>query len=267
MTLQIALIGHGAIAAEVVRHLRGMAGITLACGMCRAGREAAARDVFGDGVPVVTAAADVPKGVALAVDCAGHPGLRAHGAAFLARGVEVLTVSNGALADAEFALELEKAAQAGGARLRLLPGAIGAMDILAAGAVGGLSRVVYTGRKPPAGWKGSAAEEILDLDALTEPATHFEGTARDAALCYPKNANVAATVAFAGIGMDATQVRLIADPSRNGNLHEIEAEGAFGRFSFTVEGNALPNNPASSALTALSVVQAIQQRRAIVGVG
>jgi len=257
MTLDIALVGHGAIAAEVARHLHREAGVSLACGLCRPGREGAAREVMGEAA-IVTAVADIPDSVTLAVDCAGHPGLRAHGPALLARGIDVLTVSNGALADADFALELDAAAREGGGRLRLLSGAIGAVDVLAAAAVGGLSRVVYTGRKPPAGWRGSAAEEVLDLEALTDAAVHFEGSARQAALRYPKNANVAATVAFAGIGMDETQVRLIADPSRTANCHEIEAEGAFGRFEFAIEGNALPGNPASSALTAMSVVRAVR---------
>lgn len=266
MTLSIALIGHGAIASEVARRLAGAEGIALACAVCRPGRGAAARAALGEGVAIIEDLADLPAAVTVAVDCAGHPGLRAHGAALLRRGIDVLTVSNGALADAAFAAALSDAAREGGAQLRLLPGAIGAIDVLAAASVGGLERVVYTGRKPPAGWKGSAAEETLDLDALTGAAVHFEGTAREAALRYPKNANVAATVALAGIGMDATRVRLIADPARRANRHEIEAAGAFGRFDFAIEGEALPGNPASSALTALSVVRAVRDLVARVGV-
>ncbi len=263
--MQIAFIGHGAIATEVLRHLRDESEVVLACGVCRPGREKVAKAVFGD-VPVVSDLGDVPEAVTLAVDCAGHPGLRTHGAALLSRGIDVLTVSNGALADAALALALDQAATVGGARLRLLSGAIGAIDVLAAASVGGLERVIYTGRKPPAGWRGSAAEEVLNLETLTEPAVHFEGTAREAALRYPKNANVAATVALAGIGMDATQVRLIADPTRAPNRHEIEAIGAFGRFEFAIEGNALPGNPASSALTAMSVVRAVRDRVARISV-
>jgi len=258
MTLSIALIGHGAIATEVARHLSREDGIALACAVCRPGRGAEARAALGEGIAIVDDPADLPATVTVAVDCAGHTGLRDHGAALLRRGIDVLTVSNGALADADLALELADAAAAGDARLRLLSGAVGAVDVLAAASVGGLDRVVYTGRKPPAGWKGSAAEEALDLDALTEAAVHFEGTAREAALRYPKNANVAATIALAGIGLDATQVRLIADPARTANRHEIEAVGAFGRFEFAIEGNALPGNPASSALTAMSVVRAVR---------
>ncbi len=262
--MNIALIGHGPIARSVAAHLAQDIQITLSHVIARPGRQDAARAALG--VPAVSSVAALPDGIDLVVDCAGHPGLRAHGMAVLRRGIDLLTVSNGALADADFALELEDAAKAGNAQLRLLPGAIGAVDALAAASIGGLDSVVYTGRKPLAGWAGSAAEDALDLAALTEAATHFEGTAREAALRYPKNANVAATIALAGIGMDETQVRLIADPTITANRHEIEAIGAFGRFTFAIEGASLPDNPASSALTAMSVVRALRDRVARISV-
>ncbi|MBL4628031.1 MAG: aspartate dehydrogenase, partial [Roseicyclus sp.] len=138
-------------------------------------------------------------------------------------------------------------------------GAIGALDALRAARVGGLDRETYTGRKPPAGWRGSPAEVALDLDAVTSPSTHFRGSARDAALHYPKNANVAAAVALAGAGFDTTQVTLIADPQAPGNIHEITAEGRFGHLHFQITGNSLPDNPRSSALAAMSGVAAILQ--------
>jgi aspartate dehydrogenase len=70
---------------------------------------------------------------------------------------------------------------------------------------------------------------------------------------YPKNANVTAAVALAGVGFERTQVRLIADPAATGNGHALMAEGAFGRFRITLDNAPLPDNPKTSWLAALSV--------------
>lgn len=216
------------------------------------------------GVPRVDSVADLPHDIDLMVDCAGHAALIEHGAGILERGIDLITVSLGALADQDLEQSLTRAAQAGAAQLHLASGAIGALDCLQAARVGGLNEVTYTGRKPPAGWLGSPAETRIDLTGLKSAATHFEGTARLAATEYPKNANVAAAVAIAGLGFDHTKVALIADPDVTANIHEIHASGAFGSFSFRIEGKALPDNPSSSALAAMSVISAIERRRAAI---
>lgn len=248
--MQVAVIGKGAIAGYVTTHIADTPGVTLVSRVLRSPQKGAVTDV-----------ADLPA-VDLLIDCAGHEGLVAHGAKALSRGINVLTLSLGALADDALATALSQAAEAGQATLHLASGAIGALDALRAARVGGLTKVTYTGRKPPAGWRGSMAEEVLDLDSVAEAAVHFEGSAREAALRYPKNANVAAAVALAGIGLDATEVALIADPKATGNTHEINAVGAFGQAHFTITGNSLPDNPRSSALAAMSAVSALQQASA-----
>lgn len=251
---EIGVIGHGAMARYLGARLQGSAARLVAV-LARPGREAAAREALG--VAAVTTAEELAARADLVVDCAGHEGLRAHGAALLAAGCPVITLSLGALADEALHAALTQAAARGGTHLRLASGAIGGLDALSAAAVGGLDRVRYTGTKPPTGWRGSPAEAVLDLDRLTAPATHFEGSARDAALRYPKNANVAAAVALAGLGFDATQVRLVADPATTRNTHRIEAEGAFGRLNVTISGDSLPDTPRTSALAAMSAVREV----------
>jgi len=157
----------------------------------------------------VASIADLPDDIDHMIDCAGHSALRSYGPDILRRGFDLTTVSIGALADAELCRMLDQAASDGRAKLHLASGAIGALDCLRAARVGGLESVTYVGRKPPESWKGSPAETRLDLDALGNVAEiHFEGCARDAATEYPKNANVAAAVALAGLGFDDTKVKL-----------------------------------------------------------
>jgi aspartate dehydrogenase len=251
------MIGCGAIGEAVAGYLAEHEDVVIGVAIIKPGRESRVRDVFGKDVEIAYDVADVATHVDLAVDCAGHPALRQHGEAVLSRGTDLVSVSSGALADTDLYERLVEAARRGGAQLRVVSGAIGALDALSAGSIGALTKVTYRGRKPPQGWRGSAAESKLDLDTLLDATVHFSGSARNAALEYPKNANVAASVALAGIGFDDTIVELIADPDAERNVHEIVAEGDFGRYEFRIEGRSLPDNPRSSAITAMSVVREI----------
>jgi aspartate dehydrogenase len=128
----------------------------------------------------------------------------------------------------------------------------------------GLTSVRYRSRKPPLAWRGSVAERVADLGTLTKPTLLYKGTAGEAALLYPQNANVAAAVALAGLGFEATQVELVADPGAGGNIHEIEAEGAAGRFAIALQGKPSRSNPKTSALAALSVARALLNEQATI---
>jgi aspartate dehydrogenase len=257
---KITIIGTGAIATYVAERLRLEAGIDIGSVIVGQGSQQRARGVFGDGVEIVHAVGELSARPDLALDCAGHGALRQHGETILADGIDLASVSSGALADDELYRRLREAARRGGAQLRIVSGAIGALDALSAASVGGLTGVIYRGRKPPQGWLGSPAEQVLDLENLTAASTHFTGTARQAALDYPKNAHVAASVALAGLGFDETEVELIADPGISRNIHEVVAEGEFGSLQFRIVGMALPGNPRSSAITAMSVVRDLLNR-------
>ncbi|HVR54655.1 MAG TPA: aspartate dehydrogenase, partial [Pseudorhodoferax sp.] len=169
-------------------------------------------------------------------------------------------VSVGALGDAALRAEIEEAARAGGGRPLVASGAIGGLDALraarASGAAG-LHSVRYTGRKPPLAWAGTPAEARCDLAAVREPTVVFEGHAAEAARAFPKNANVTAAVALAGIGFERTAVTLVADPGVTANVHELQATGAFGSLSLQLANAPLPDNPKTSWLAALSIEAAL----------
>lgn len=257
--MNIVLIGFGAIAKYIVDHREAL-GCTISHIVVPEHSAAHLQAQFGGQFSFITQWSDDLGKIDLVVECAGHGGLLAHAPAVLSSGHNLLTISIGALADQNLYQTLQNAAEKGGGSLMLASGAIGALDALRAGQMGQLKNVCYKGRKPPMGWMGSPAEEKLDLPHLHDCAqTHFVGNAREAALQYPKNANVAAAIALSGLGFEATQVELIADPSIEQNVHEVLAEGDFGQLKFVIEGNPLPTNPRTSALAAMSVIASIKQ--------
>ena len=261
--LSVTMIGCGAIGAGVLELLQRDADLRIDAVVVPRAGHAEARATLERWAPwarLVERVDEVEAAPDLLVECAGHAAVEEHVLPALARGIPCVVASIGALADADLARRIEDAARAGRTQVQLLSGAIGGIDALAAARVGGLDEVIYTGRKPPQAWKGTPAERACDLDALTAAHLIFSGSAAEAALLYPKNANVAATLSLAGLGLQRTQVQLYADPGVDENVHHVQARGAFGRFELTMRGRPLAANPKTSALTVYSVVRALRNR-------
>lgn len=197
-------------------------------------------------------------------ECAGHAAVDAHAEAILCSGTDLVLVSVGALADGARLARLQAAARAGGGQLRLVPGAIGGLDWLGAAHSAGLDEVTYRGHKPPLAWLGTAAADTHDLAQLRRATCVFRGSAGEAALRFPRNANVAATVALATLGLEHTRVELWADPDAVDNVHEVEASGAAGRLTLRLANRPDPLNPRTSHITAHSVWHALVRRGATV---
>jgi aspartate dehydrogenase len=261
--MNVLLIGFGAIAREVLKHIGVDEPARISAILVRPGRVAEAFAGAPKGVAVVGSLAeidDLPEAPDIAAECAGHSAVAEYGPNLLRRGMDLIVISIGALADRGLHERLVAAAEEGAAKLILPAGAIAGADGLAAARVGGLGRVTYTSRKPPKAWKGTPAERSFDLDRMIAETVLYRGAADEAARLYPQNANVAATIALAGVGWDATEVQLVADPKAAGNIHQIHAEGSFGAFDIEMRGKPLPDNPKTSTLAALSMVRAIRNR-------
>lgn len=209
---------------------------------------------------VTTTEALVAAAPEVVIEAAGHEAVAATGEAVLASGAELVVSSVGALCDDDLHARLRAAAAGGGGRLTLLPGAVGGLDILAAAKLSGLTQVTYVSRKPPSAWAGTPAEARIDLAAIAAPTTFYEGSAREAARDFPKNANVAATVALAGLGFEATRVRLVADPTVSANVHEIAFRSTCADVTIRIEGRPSPDNPKTSATTGWSLARTILDR-------
>jgi aspartate dehydrogenase len=253
-----AAIGYGAITEEIVRGLDAGAYAGALLGvlvrpqrLAEAQRKAAGFPVFAE----IDALAALSPG--FVVECAGHAAVRSAGPAVLRQGIHLMIASVGALADRGVAAECFHAAQ-DGAQIWIPSGAVAGIDGLLAARTAGLRQVTYTSVKPPSAWRGTPAESRL-AGAPDRRMTFFEGTAREAALQYPQNANVGATVAFAGLGLDRTAVKLVSDPGVSGPLGIIEAQGDFGTMRFEILAHASALNPKTSSLTAHSILMALRE--------
>ena len=253
MVKSLCLIGNGAIArliSEFVTQHSDRFRITHALNL-DAAQSVGQHPIVTDASALIDAKPD------MVIEAASQEAVRAHVPTLLRAGLDVMVLSSGALADAETEQTIRTAAQTK-ARALIPAGALPGIDGLAAAKTAGLDRVTLTSTKPAKAWRGTPAEEMIDLAGLSEAKVFFEGTAREAASTFPKNANVAATAALAGVGFDETAVRLVADPAGTQNTHHLKAEGAFGTMDVSIQNNPAPDNPKTSHMAALSVLRAIE---------
>ena len=254
--MKIALIGNGVIARAVTVHCEASSGRLTIVG-------ALVLTDDGDSVGKHPTVHELPDllalGPELVVECAGHGAVAQHGTAVLTSGRDLMVISVGVLADKTLHATLEAAGEANGTKVIIPAGALAGLDAISAAKSDGLTRVSLETRKPPQSWSGAPGVAGIDLSAISDATVIFNGTAAEAARGFPKNANVAAALALAGIGLEATQVQLIADPGVSRNIHRIEAEGRFGRLTVEVEAEHSPDNPKTSHLAALSIVRQLDR--------
>jgi aspartate dehydrogenase len=259
-TARVALIGCGAIGATVFDAFIDHPDIVIDQIVTSPRSAETVRRRVGVATVVASTVDGLPRRPQIALECAGHRAIGDHVIPLLRLGVDCAIVSVGALADAALREALRAAELKGGRRATLLSGAVGGLDALRSAAAGGLAEVHYTGRKPVAGWHGTPADGGGMLDDVRSATVIFDGTAGAAARLYPRNANIAAAVALAGIGFERTRVQLIADPLATSNVHVIRASGVFGELRVEIDGNPLAGNPKTSALTAFSAIRFLRGR-------
>ncbi len=257
-TLRLVFIGWGAISRTAAEILRDAA-VDIVAVAARDG--AASRPDLPLGAQLITEPAELaaidPDVVA---EAASTESVGPWGRAALETGADFIVSSVSAFADADLLESLRDLAASQNAQVQIQPGALAGVDALAAARVMGIDVVEHRIVKPPAAWRGTLAETLCDLDSLTEPVAFFSSSASETASRFPVNANVAMTTALAGIGPNDTKITLVADPSSTTNRHELTAHGAFGELSVVVSNNTLPANPKTSAMAALNLVRAIENR-------
>lgn len=197
------------------------------------------------------------------IEAASHDAVREHLVHFLERGISVVVLSAGALADDALRKAAEAAAEKSGALFFVPSGGIGGLDALKTACLAGVTEVSIQVAKPPAAWKGIPYVESrrITLDGLEAPLTLFEGTAREGVPHFPQNVNIAAVLALAGIGMDDTRLKVVADPKLKLNTHTIRVAGNSGQFTIILENVPSPENPKTSWLACYSAIAALRSLR------
>ncbi len=196
----------------------------------------------------------------IVIEAASHEAVAQWGPAVLGRGCEFFVLSSGALAVDDLRETLAAEARRGGGHLSIPCGALAGFDGLLSLREAGLTQVIYRSTKPPTAWRGTEAETVCDLDGLDESLVIFRGSARQAALRFPPNANLAVAVALAGVGLDATEVELVADPNARGNTGHLLARSEKAVLDVKLSNTAFDSNPKTSEITGFSVVAALTNR-------
>ena len=264
--MRVGIVGGGTIARLFLQHIRagdlGAAEIVAVVGRNQASRGKALAAEFG--VPfVVGVEALLAAKPEVVVEAASHDAVRTFGPPVLRAGIPLIVLSGGALADDALRATLERDAAEHRALLYVPSGGIGGLDALKAACIAGVDEVTIAVTKPAAAWKGIPYVERLgiDLDRLSGPVTLYDGPARAGVPHFPANVNIAAVLSLAGIGLDRTRLKAVADPQLKYNTHYIEVRGKTGSISIKLENVPSPENPKTAWLacySALAAVKAVQ---------
>ena len=171
------------------------------------------------------------------VEAASQEAAKEYVPKIVSSGVDVIVLSTGALLDLDVDLR----------RVHLPSGAIGGLDALASAALAGIDEVVLTSRKNPKAFGADNEEEKV----------MYEGAAEEAAKKFPREMNVAATLALT-VRPAKVKVRVVSDPAVKRNTHEIQVKWRFGEMFLRFANDPHPDNPHTSALAAWSAIKLLQ---------
>jgi aspartate dehydrogenase len=175
---------------------------------------------------------------AVVVEAASQQALKEYLLKILEKNVELIVMSVGAL--------LEMDVRNG--RIHTPSGAIGGLDAISSAALAGIDEVTLTTRKSP---------KTLDLNNRREKIA-YDGYAEEAVRLFPREMNVAATLAIA-IRPKKVRVKVISDPKAKRNVHEVKVTWKHGDMLFRFENDQHPDNPKTSALAAWSAIELLKR--------
>lgn len=267
-TVKVAVAGLGAIGMRVAEAVdRGeVAGCELVAVSARDHERATERTRGFRTPPAVFALNDLADAADVIVECAPAAVFAQVAGPAIEQGKTLLPLSVGALLQHP---ALTDTARATGGRIIVPTGAIIGLDTVRAMAVGEIHSVTLETRKPPEGLAGAPylAENQIDISELKEPLRVFRGTARQAALGFPANVNVAAALALAGLGPERTEVEVWADPTVDRNIQAVTISSDSGEATMTMRNIPSDENPRTGRIVANSVIATLKRITAPLTVG
>ncbi|MEM2118785.1 MAG: aspartate dehydrogenase [Candidatus Bathyarchaeia archaeon] len=174
---------------------------------------------------------------AVIVEAASQEAVKKYLPTVLAADIDLVVMSVGALLDLDFESR----------KVHIPSGAIGGLDAISSVSLAGITDVVLTTRKNPSAFKLDNQEERLI----------FEGSAKEAVRLFPKEMNVAATLALT-VKPKKVKVQVVSDPNVTRNVHEISVKWKHGSMAFNFFNDPHPDNPKTSALAAWSAIKLLK---------
>ena len=171
------------------------------------------------------------------VEAASQQAAKDYARRIVAANVDLIVMSTGAL----LSLDVQSS------RVHVPSGAVGGLDAVASAALAGIDEVVLTSRKNP---------KVFGLDNK-EAKLMYEGSAEEAVKRFPREMNVAATLALT-VKPAKVKVHVLSDPAVQRNTHEIQVNWRFGEMSLRFANDPHPKNPHTSALAAWSAIKLLQ---------
>ncbi len=197
--------------------------------------------------------------VDIVVEAASQDAVKNHALSIIQNRRDLMVMSVGALLDESVSEILLSACKEFGKKIYLPSGAIAGLDAIKS-VKAELESVALTTTKNPKSLAGAKFFDTnkINLDSITKSTVLYEGNAKEAVEMFPANINVAALLSLAGMGSEKTKVKIVADPTADKNIHQIEAKGKFGNLTISVQNVPDLNNPKTSRLAILSAIECLR---------
>lgn len=264
---RLGIIGFGAIGSRLARFFAtGEHGPITSAILVRDHQLSSARAVAPEATVCTNLDTFLEASPTVVAECASAHTLAALGPPLLVAGCDLIPLSLGAFADEGQQLRLFNAAASGPGRLEIPAGALGSIGFLAAAREHGLQEVTVTVAYPIKRWKSMGALQFVDLDQVTVPKAFLEASAREVAILFPGHLNVVTGAGLAGLGLDRTQVVLVADPTITQAWFQVEAVSASGPVKIRVDGRNATVDEDPLDYTGFSVIRLLKRRCASVAI-